>query len=113
MMFNSDGDNLLTTSFDGSVRVWIVNSGEIKHNIQDTSQLMSGLYFSQNACVIANVAKYVRVVDLNTPRFVDTQQLKLASVACSLTFDDAGRFLLAGTRDGHVEVLKVAGPPNA
>merc|ERR1712078_4415 len=108
IFFNLLEDSLVTTSIDKSVRFWSVDTGEMLKVFTDSSPVPVAAFLPFNPLVFvaANSNAVLRLV--NVQNGVVLQKLKVETEVRALKFDDTGLFLLAGTKNGSIQVLEAS-----
>jgi len=108
IFFNLLEDQLVTTSIDKSVRFWSVDSGEMLKVFTDSSPVPAACFlpFNPSVFVAANSNAVLRLVNVQNGTVL--QKLKVETEVRALKFDDTGLFLLAGTKNGSIQVLEAS-----
>merc|ERR1719181_2388800 len=108
IFFNLLEDNLVTTSIDKSVRFWSVDTGEMLKVFTDSSPVPVAAFlpFNPSVFVAANSNAVLRLVNVQNGTVL--QKLKVETEVRALKFDDTGLFLLAGTKNGSIQVLEAS-----
>eukprot|EP00923_Selenidium_pygospionis_P051384 GHVN01089204.1.p1 GENE.GHVN01089204.1~~GHVN01089204.1.p1 ORF type:complete len:1366 (+),score=163.96 GHVN01089204.1:999-5096(+) len=106
LFFNLLEDRLVTTSIDGSVRIWDVESGEMVRIFTDSAAALFAAFLPFNPALIvaSNANSVLRFFNVENGHVI--QKLKLESQVRTICFDDSGLFCLAGTRHGTIHVLE-------
>jgi len=109
IFFSPAEDELVTTSIDRTVRVWNVASGQMLKVFVDKFPILAAVFLpsNHNVFVAANSNAMLRLVNIHNAMV--QQKLKAESEVRALKFDDTGVFLLAGTKNGGVDVLEASG----
>lgn len=107
IFFNILEDKLVTTSVDKSICFWSVDAGEMIRKFTDSSPVHVAAFLPSDPEVLAAASSnaMLRLVNVNNGRVQQT--LNVETEVFALTFDDTGRFLLAGTKNGSIHVLEV------
>lgn len=105
-------DELLTTSMDKSVRLCLVDSGQLLKCFTDHCSVIQALFLpvDPSAVVCVNSSAIWRLVDVKNGEV--KQNLQLEKCVRSIAFDDRGRFLFAGDLGGFMSVFDAANVPN-
>ena len=108
IIFNSLEDQLVTTSTDKTVRVWLVDSGEMLNVFPDSSpvQVASFLPTNPSVLVAANSDAILRLLSVQSGAVL--QELRVETDVMALAFDDTGFFLFAGMTNGSLHVFEAA-----
>uniref|UniRef100_A0A7S4T555 Myosin motor domain-containing protein n=1 Tax=Alexandrium monilatum TaxID=311494 RepID=A0A7S4T555_9DINO len=107
MSFSVGGLELMTTSSDWHVRIWLVEDGSLKNRFVDSSLVVCALPMPGPdwSMVMANAGAVLRLIsNEGNPR---QQKVRLDHYARSLVLALDGTRLLAGTSGGHIHALDV------
>lgn len=75
--FQFDGVHVVSGSLDTSIRVWDVESGQLKHTLTGHQSLTSGMELHSNILVSGNADSTVKVWDITTGHCLHTLAGKL------------------------------------
>jgi len=105
MCFTAEGQRLVTTSSDWTVRIWRVQDGHLLNRYLDASLVVCALPVPQpvGAYVMANSSAVLRLIEENGKQ----QRVRLDHYARSLVLGLGGSRLLAATSRGHIHSLDV------
>jgi len=105
MCFNSDDQELVTTSSDWTVRIWRVQDGHLLNKFVDSSLVICSLPLPRpvGAIVMANAGAVLRLIEENGKQ----QKVRLDHYARAMVLGLGGSRLLAATSRGHVHSLDV------
>eukprot|EP00438_Fugacium_kawagutii_P029216 Skav229551 [mRNA] locus=scaffold568:343765:344874:+ [translate_table: standard] len=107
LLFTMGDRHILTTSLDSTIRLWTVDCGDLLRIFEDEAPLLAAAFLPLNPGVVAvaGANSMLRLCEVETGQL--DVKVEFSSQIRALTFDDTGRFLLAGTRPGHIHVLQV------
>uniref|UniRef100_A0A0G4I0A2 Uncharacterized protein n=1 Tax=Chromera velia CCMP2878 TaxID=1169474 RepID=A0A0G4I0A2_9ALVE len=112
MCFSPLEDQVVTASIDKTVRVWDSETGEMKKVFTDSLPCLVAAFlpFNPNIFVATNTNAVLRLMNLHNGTV--HQKLKVETAVRALTFDDTGRYGMAGTKAGHIHILEASGDKN-
>lgn len=99
-------DIIVSTSLDGSMRIWNTHDGRCIRQIPDpdSAQMLCCTFqpINNNLTVVGNGKHNIHVVNISTGKKVKGGSSKLTGRVLSLSFDSAGRILWAGDDRGSI-----------
>lgn len=110
LYFSEDQRQLVTTSTDKCVRIWLVSSGASVAVLTDSVPVFASAFLPSDpdVLIIANGKAVLRLANVQTG--ASLQKLKVKSIVQALELDHESPSLLAGTKSGSVYVLEATPP---
>jgi len=104
--WTTSNNMVISTSLDGTVRVWDRNTGQCHRLIKDAGvcQCCCLNPVSENLFLIADNKGYIKMLNISTGKSV--LRVKAFANITSMQFDAIGNFLFAADDKGYVEVYK-------
>jgi WD40 repeat protein len=119
VVISPDGNTLATSSYDQTIKLWKLNSGELLHTFNHSSSLIK-LSFRNPYVVVAispdgqNLAsgdeanKAIKIWDLNAKKELKTFQKDINSGLKSIIFSPNRQTLITGHTDGTINLINLS-----
>jgi WD40 repeat protein len=104
LLFSSDSKSLLSTSFDGSIRLWDIETMKEKTSLNGPKRTVcAALCDGVKLLATGGIDKTIVVWDVGKGQEINTLKGHSASVACLAMRGDCG-LLVSGSADGTIKL---------
>ncbi|KAJ3402300.1 hypothetical protein HDV05_008600, partial [Chytridiales sp. JEL 0842] len=104
LQFDDCNGTLVTGSYDSTVRVWDVETGECLKVLTGHTRCVRGLQFDDNKLVSGSIDRTIRIWSMKTFECIRVMEGHTDAVVC-VNFDD--KLLASGSADGTIRVWNI------